>query len=193
MSKYKYYLKKPKIEITKDVLIGIATAGVIAVAATSPYFIVNVLRAFWKEDNPRYKRKNIYNTFYRLRKQGYLHMEEKNSQLYISLTEQGRAKASWYQINDLSIEKPRKWDTYWRLIIFDIKDKHRVKREALRGLLKRLGVKQLQKSAWVYPYNCRDEINLLRDFFGLEADELRLVVAHDIGDDEFLKKYFQLQ
>lgn len=194
MSKYKYYLKKPKREITKDILVGVATAGVVAVAATSPFFIINVLRVLWKEkDRSRYKRKDIYNTFYRLRKQGFLNMEEdRHGQLYISLTDKGRAKAIWYQINNLSIKVPKKWDTYWRVIIFDIKDKHRVKREALRGLLKRLGLVQLQKSVWIYPYDCRDEIDLLRDFFGLDAQELRLITARDIGDDAFLKNHFQL-
>lgn len=193
MSKYKYYLKKPKRQIAKDILVGIAIGGVITIAATSPYFIINVMRAIWKENNLRHKRKDIYNTFYRLRKQGFLHMEETNNQLYISLTEKGLAKAGWYQINDLSIKKPKKWDTYWRIIIFDIKDKHRVKREALRGFLKRLGMVQLQKSVWAYPYDCRDEIDLLRDFFGLQIDELRLVVARDIGDDAFLRNHFQLK
>jgi len=53
MSKYKYYFKKPKSEIIKDILRWIATAGIVYVAASSPYFILNVMKEFKKRR--RYK------------------------------------------------------------------------------------------------------------------------------------------
>lgn len=190
MTKYKYYFKKPKTEIAKDVLIWLATAGVVAVAATSPFFIVNLLRAFSR--GRRYERKDLYNTFYYLRKRGYIDIYQENKQMYISLTEDGRKKAGWFQINHLIIRKPRKWDHKWRIIIFDVEEKHRSKREAMRGLFKRLGLTALQKSAWVYPYECRDEIELLRDFFGLNENELRYIVTDDMGGDKEVRKLFYL-
>lgn len=190
MTKYKYYFKKPKTEITKDVLMWLATAGVLAVAATSPFFIVNLLRAFKR--GKHYERKDLYNTFYYLRKRGYINMDKENNQMYISLTEEGKKKAGWFQINHLSIKKPKRWDRKWRIIIFDVEEKHRPKREAMRGLFKRLGLVALQKSAWVCPYECRDEIELLRDFFGFNENELRYIVTDDIGGDKEVKKLFNL-
>lgn len=194
MTKYKYYFKKPKGEITKDILRWALTAGVIAVAATSPYFLFNIVRAFAKgQDGRRYKRKDIYNTFYRLRKQECIIFEEEGNQIFISLTEEGRKKADWLQINHLVIKKPKRWDKKWRLIMFDVPHIHRPKREALRGLIKRLGLYPLQKSVWIHPHDCHDEIKLLRDFFGLSEHELRIVLTEDIGDDLFLKEKFNLR
>lgn len=194
MTKYKYYFKKPRGEITKDVLRWALTAGVIIVAATSPYFLFNIVKAFAKgQDGRRYKRKDIYNVFYRLRKQKHILFEEENNQIFISLTEEGRKKAGWLQINHLVIKKQKRWDRKWRLIIFDIPHDHRAKREALRGLIKRLGLYPLQKSVWIYPYDCCDEIELLKDFFGLSEHELRIVLAENIGSDLFLRERFNLR
>lgn len=194
MTKYKYYLKKQKGEITKDILRWTLTAGVIAIAATSsPFFILNVAKAFAKtREGRRYKGKDIYNAFYRLRYQECLNFEEENNQIYISLTDEGRKKAGWMQINHLVIKAPKQWKKKWYLIIFDIAHSHRAKREALRGLIKRLGLHQLQKSVWTYPHDCTDEIELLRDFFGLSEHELRVVVAENIGDDTFLREKFNI-
>ncbi len=191
MTQYKYYFKKPKAEIAKDILTTLATAGAITVvASSSPFFIINVLRALKREK--RYHRKSAYSTFYRLKKEGCFRMKKKNRQIYISLTEKGRKKAGRFQINHLAIKKPKRWDDKWRIILFDVEEKHRSKREALRGFLKRLNLYQIQKSVWIHPYDCRDEINLLRDFFGLLHRELRLIVSNDIGHDKEIRAYFNL-
>lgn len=76
--------------------------------------------------------------------------------------------------------------------MFDVAHVHRMKREALRGLLKRLEFYQLQKSVWIYPYHCKDEIDLLRSFFGFTHDELRLIVAEDIGASAHVRKVFHI-
>lgn len=187
--KYKYYFSKPKSEITKDILIGLLMTGVTYIAATSPYFIRNLLREY--RNLRKYPKKKVYNTFYSLQKQGCIKIEKRNHQIYISLTEKGRKKAGMFQINNLKIKKPKKWDRKWRLVIFDIAELKRIQREAFRGKLKELGFCPLQKSVWIYPFDCRAEIELLRDFFGLSEKELRLIVAEDIGDNK-LKEFFKL-
>ncbi|HEY4509839.1 MAG TPA: hypothetical protein VJC15_02530 [Candidatus Paceibacterota bacterium] len=190
MTKYKYYLKKPKSEIAKDIFMVLAVGGVIAIASTSPYFGTNLVRAFAKRK--KYKPKKMYDAFYQLRREGCIEVEKKNHQIYIRLTEKGRKRAGIYQINDLKIKKAKKWDGKWRLILFDIEELKRIKRDAFRGILKNLGVKPIQQSVWVYPYECRDEIDLLRDFFGLKQKELRYIVTSSIGEDSEWRKEFNV-
>jgi len=127
-----------------------------------------------------------------LKKEGYINFGFSNHQLYISLTSEGRKKAGRFQIDFLEIKKPVKWDGKWRVVIFDIPDKYRVKREAFRGKLRELGFYRLQKSVWVHPYNCRDEIELLRNFFGLDKKELCVIIADAIENSDFIKKGFSL-
>jgi len=165
-------------------------SGAIYVAASSPYFVLNLQRNFrrWQ----RYKNKKISDAFYRLRKEGCLIMEKKNHQIYISLTEKGKKKAGWLQIDSLKIKRPKKWDGKWRLVIFDISQIKKLYREAFRGKLKELGFYPLQKSVWIYPFDCRAEIELLKEFFGLSDKELRLIVTEDIGEDNKLQQLFKL-
>jgi len=190
MTKYKYYFKKPRSEIARDILIWLAITGAVFVAATSPYFIYNVMRIF--KNRKKYPKKKIYDTFYRLQREGYIEIGKKNHQIYISLTEAGRKKAGRFQIDSLEIKKPKKWDKKWRLVVFDISQLQRIKREAFRGKLKELGFFPLQKSVWVCPYPCQDEIELLREFFGFKTSDIRLITAEKIEDDKFLKEAFKL-
>lgn len=190
MTKYKYYLKKPRGEIVKDIFDCLLAAGAITVAATSPYFLTNILRVMFADD--RHKKKSVETAFYRLRKEGCIKITKRRHQIYVSLTDEGRKKAGWMQINHLTVKKPKKWDTIWRMIIFDIANEHRVKREAFRGFIKRFGCYPLQKSVWVHPYDCHDEIELLRSFFGFNDKELRIVEAERISNDRELRVFFNL-
>ncbi|MBZ1345039.1 MAG: hypothetical protein KY055_00090 [Candidatus Nealsonbacteria bacterium] len=193
MTKYKYYLRKPKSEIIKDVLLTLATTGMICVAATSPYFGINIIREIkrWKKYK-KYKKRKITDAFKRLQKQGCLDIEIVKNQIYIHLTKEGKKLAGWMQIDALRIKRPKRWDGKWRLVIFDISQVKKFYREVFRGKLKELGFYPLQKSVWLYPFDCRDEIELLRSFFGLSKREMRLIVCEDIGGDKGLREYFKI-
>jgi len=190
MSKYKYYFRQPKSEIVKDILRCLATAGLLYIAASSPYFVLQLQKSIknWR----RYNKKRFYNVFYRLRKNGYIEVGKRNHQIYIKLTEEGKKKAGRFQIDALEIKRPKKWDKKWRIVIFDISQLKKFYREAFRGKLKELGFYPLQKSVWVHAFDCRDEIETLKEFFGLNDREIRLIIAEDIGEADFLKKIFKL-
>ncbi|MFH1462557.1 MAG: hypothetical protein ABIG08_02625 [bacterium] len=190
MNKYKYYFRKPKSEITKDIFKWLAIVGAVYIAASSPYFIHNLIKNF--KNGRKYQKKKVYDTFYKLYKQGCITMTKKNHQIYISLTKKGKERAGRFQIDSLKINKPKKWDEKWRLAIFDISQLQNLKRNAFRGKLKELGFRPLQKSVWICPYKCEDEIGLLREFFGLDKREVCLITAETIENEKFLRKIFNL-
>lgn len=193
IKKYKYYFKKPRSEITKDIFKIILVTGALTVASTSPYFAKNIIACYKQyKKSKKHPPKKVIDTFYNLKRHGLIDIKNQNRQIYISLTEKGREKANWMQINDLKIKNPRKWDKKWRLVIFDISELKRLHREAFRGKLKELGFCQLQKSIWICPFDCRAEIELLKNFFGLSDNELRIITAENIGDDAKFKKLFNL-
>jgi DNA-binding transcriptional regulator PaaX len=190
MTKYKYYLKKPKSEIVKDILTALLISGAVVVAASSPYFIRNLMRGL--KQFKRYGNKKVQDNFYKLKKQGLIKTEIKKGGMRISLTDKGKKKAGWMQIDELKINKPKKWDKKWRLVMFDIAHLKKTHRDAFRGKLKELGFQLIQKSIWIHPFDCRDEINLLKDFFGLTENEIRLIVADKIGEDRALREIFKI-
>ena len=184
----KYYLKKPRGEITKDILLWIALAGGIVMLGGTP-----PIQAFLRSNEKKHKRQSAHNAFFRLKKQGALVVEQRDHQYRVSLTKEGKKKAGWLQINDLKISKPKVWDGKWRLLIFDIEQSERWKRDALRDFLSRLECVLLQKSVWVHPYDCRAEIEVLREFLGLGEKNLKYIEANITGKDaDRLKKRFRL-
>ena len=190
-------MKRNKEEIAKMILRGIVLSGAVIICSYNPYFVSRSLPrlikyAYWRAMNKKRRRK-FTNTFYYLKKQGLIDIENRGGQIYISLTKEGKTRAGKYQIDDLEIKKPKKWDGRWRILIFDIEDKHRIKREALRGKLRDLGLYKLQESVWVYPYKFYEEIDLLRNFFGLKKSEVKIILASVIEDDWEVRKFFKLK
>jgi DNA-binding transcriptional regulator PaaX len=76
--------------------------------------------------------------------------------------------------------------------MFDIPEKHKKAREALRYKLKELDFLRLQDSIWVTPYPCDDEIRFLREIFNIPFN-VDIVVTDDLKHHEIkLKRYFEL-
>jgi CRISPR-associated endonuclease Cas2 len=182
---------KRETKYVKDFLTTLLTVGCFIVAATSPYFLIYLLNAYFK-NNKSYKRKRFVSTFNYLKNRGLIRIEKKRKQIYIHLTEAGKKLAEKYQIGNLKIKKPRKWDKKWRIIVFDIPYKQKFKRESLRSKLKELGFYQLQKSVWLHPFNCQKEIDLLRNFFGLKEKNLRIITANNIGCDKEIRRIYKI-
>ena len=185
--------------ISKEILkILLMTDFVIRVAPRSAYYFDNVIRelkhyGFLTEEKINKKdRRKVVNSFTYLRRRGYITFDTASKQIHIKLTPEGRARAKLYaQIDSIKIKKQKKWDKKWRVLIFDIPEEVRIKREALRGKLKELGFYMLQKSVWVYPYPCQDELELLKNFFGLDEEHYLVLEVNDIGvRSQELAKFF---
>src|SRR4030042_2711285 len=188
--------RKHQRNITKTILKGILYAGGFYIACSSPQFarkaLPMILREVRYKIKNRQKEKAYRRSFYYLLRQGSIDVEYSGKQMHITLTKEGKKLAGKYQIDDLKIKKPKKWDGRWRILIFDIPSIHKVKREALRGKLKELGLFQLQKSVWICPYNFQNEVGILRNFFALSRDEMQIIIADAIESDREARQFFRL-
>jgi len=117
--------------------------------------------------------------------------EDKDGFVKIVLTKEGQKKALRFKLDEMEIKKPAKWDGEWRIVIFDIPEKFKKAREALRMKLKELGFLELQKSVLVLPYECEDEINFIMEVF-LIRPFVRFVRAKSFTNEEQLKIKFNL-
>ena len=108
----------------------------------------------------------------------------------IILTKKGKLKALNYQLNNIK-NKKEKWDGKWRMVAFDIPNKYKKGRDALRQKLKRIGFCKLQESVFITPYNCKEEISDLVVFFELDK-YVRIGILESIDNDKYFKKLFNL-
>ncbi|MDP3792490.1 MAG: CRISPR-associated endonuclease Cas2 [bacterium] len=76
-----------------------------------------------------------------------------------------------------------KWDRKWRLVIFDIPSELNKKRDTLRRRLKHLGFHMLQRSVFVFPYPCEEELSDLCEKLEV-ADYTDMVTAESMGSRE---------
>lgn len=178
--------------VTQEILHTILVGGAFILAAQSPYFWMRAYKQWFQGKPSGFREPQVRDAFRYLRKRKLIVVEKHNHQIYIRLTQEGEKKAGKFQINKLTIATPRRWDGVWRLIIFDIPEKLKIKREVFRGKLKELGFYPLQKSIWIYPYPCEKEVMLLREFFNLQPRHIRVLEVQKLEDDEFLRKHFNL-
>ncbi|MDP3764261.1 MAG: hypothetical protein Q8Q95_01430 [bacterium] len=117
--------------------------------------------------------------------------ENPDGSLTMILTDKGKDKAITFNIDNMGIKKPKVWDKKWRIVLFDIPEKHKPAREALRETLKRLGFYEYQKSVLIQPYPCQDEINFLIEYFSIRS-YVRIITATDLDNELHLLKIFDL-
>lgn len=182
--------KETKETITKIVLATLATAGLFTIVALAPNS-VQMLELFGL-GKKKYKPISVYKTIQRMKKKRLIEItKEKNDKITISITENGKKKLLEYNIDDMKIEKPEKWDKKWRIVSFDIPEKRKKAREALREKLKDLDFYPLQKSLFAFPYLCRDEIDFIAEVFQIQK-HITYFETPEISNDYKIKRYFDL-
>lgn len=176
---------------TKQKILLLLLAGVALGLSRSPknYFrILEGISKEWKEID-RNKLIRIVREFYRDRIVDY--REDKDGIVKIILTKDGRQKALKYQIDEIKIKKPKKWDGKWRIVVFDIPEKKKKAREALRNKLQELGFRELQKSVLIFPYECENEIDFITEVFEIRQ-YVRFMRVDSFTNEEQFKIKFKL-
>lgn len=109
----------------------------------------------------------------------------------LRLTEKGRLRTLKYHLEDMSISPPKRWDGKWRLIIYDIAKFKRRQQAMFRRMLQKLKMLPLQRSVYLYPYPCDDEIEFLRQYFGVGENVIALTVSA-IENETVYRRYFDI-
>lgn len=137
----------------------------------------------------QWKKSSIINSaMYALCKRGYIRYEDKNAKRFIKITKKGELEALF---SKAMLPKKEKWDGKWRLIIFDIPEETREKRDQLRFLLKKNNFKLLQASVFISPYALnREALKYLKET-GL-IDYIRILKVEEMDNDKDLLKKFDL-
>ncbi|MEW5907658.1 MAG: hypothetical protein AB1643_00530 [Patescibacteria group bacterium] len=182
MARYSPYRKKILLMLLAGVALGLTY---------SPRGQKKILKAFIK-DWKNIERDRLYYLLNEFKYERLIdYQESSNGTIKVILTENGKKKALQYDFDEIKIKKPSQWDGKWRLVIFDIPERIRKGRDALRDKLKDLDFYELQKSVWVHPYPCEDEINFITEVFDLRS-YIRFAEIIKITNEAKLKLHFKL-
>ena len=177
------------IVTVKTMLALLAIGGILTVGMIAPNIFGAVGRS--NKRSRFFNKKNFNEAKHYLKRQNYVKIKKDGRALEMDITEKGMRKVLQGAFNDLKVAVSGKWDGIWRIVIFDIPDRHKWARDGFRRKLNEMGFYQMQESVFVMPYPCEEEIEFLVSTFNISS-YARLIKAPFFAPDDDVKDYFHL-
>lgn len=178
-------------DIIDNLLMGVALSTTFAITIAAPNGLRALEKPLTKLINGRDKRREARRIGTYLKQQKLVKISENSDGSFqITLNEKGRKRVSRIRFDRLVVSKSH-WDQKWRIIMFDIPEEHKTMRDYISRHLKRIGFKQLQRSAFVFPYPVDEFMDLLRELFPEVSRHVVYLVADDIDTHNTLVKDFR--
>lgn len=175
----------------KKILLSLMSGMALGLSGSpTQYFrILKHARKEWKNID----RQNLSRSFRRLY-QEKLVMEklERDGSISLVLTPEGRRRVRQSEQKIIRIEKPAQWDGKWRIVLFDIPETKKSLRDIFRRHLQRIGFREFQKSVFIFPYECEQEIASLIKLYDAK-EYFRYILALEVSNTRRFKKTFSLK
>ena len=175
--------KYPHSDETLSILAGI---GAIGLMFLMPGLATVIAPAVRRAEYQRYQR-----MWRGLARRKLVEIKEDDEGTIVEITEEGVRRALKYKISQMKIKKPASWDGQWRIVIFDVPEQKKRARDVFRQYLLQLDFYMLNRSVFVHPYPCFDEVEFLRQITGV-GGEVTFITASSIETADDLKKHFDL-
>src|SRR3989344_567134 len=183
-----------KIRMPKNIwvkrFLWLLALGVSLGLSPTPRHYFRLLKSVPKEWR-KLEREHIYRLSSSLKKRGFIeHKQVSKNEVRIFITPRGREYLKKLDFSELELPVQGRWDGKWRLILFDIPEIKRRSRDALRRKLKELGCYELQKSVFLWPYDCKKEIEFVIHFFNLKS--FVIYAEASLDNDYKIKRAFHI-
>ncbi len=165
-------------KVRSVILTSLKVGGLVAMTVIAPKVAGLLGKAY-----SRAERKKTYTALQRLHHQKLVTFKKGSAQI--------TARGLRYLAMNMTQSKPLRWDNKWRIVVFDIPERRRHLRDALRDSLIRIGFTPLQRSTWIYPYDCEELISLLKTNYRI-GSEVIYVIADKVENDRKFRSMFNL-
>ena len=177
-------------QIQNAILTTLLVGGMIVIGAAPRLDLLKLLGA--RKRNPYRLKYQINDTLLRLVRKGLVTFVEKDGKKFARLTSAGTERLKLEQQKAaLRLQKNKRWDKRWRVIIFDIPEYRRGTRDKLRLTMRSTGFYRLQDSVWLYPYDCENFIALLKADLKT-GNAILYMVVEKIENDQKIREVFGL-
>lgn len=183
----------PKV---KDVLILLGAGTFIAASLLMPGLplalkpFINIKRQKEQNEWKKFSSWRLKQILKRMYDQKLVEIAETKDSQVVKISDKGRKKLLKYNIDEMIIDN-KKWDGKWRIIVYDILTGKKQERELFRKTLKRMKFWQLQKSVYLTPFECKDEIEYLRQVCDI-GEEVLILTVSGLENENAYKEYFGL-
>ncbi|MFH1192721.1 MAG: CRISPR-associated endonuclease Cas2 [Candidatus Jorgensenbacteria bacterium] len=172
----------------------LAAGGVLLISAVSPTSGALIVRKLIKQylKNKKIRKERFLQDLKRLQDRKLIdYVQLPDGKIKITLTKLGKNKILTYDLDQMKLEG-RPWDGKWRLVTFDVPDHQKNARNALRAKVKELGFYPLQKSVFITPHKCEDEIDFICSVFEIDRNNVLILEVGNFEGAEKLKHHFHL-
>lgn len=176
-----------RVKIANHILNALIVGSAVTALLTSPFGLYYLVRG-----GVRYyfRRSDFHREIKRLQKRKYIALTKTPEGWLVRLLKKGKGRKKILEARDVVLTSKKPWDRKWRLLVFDVPEKQRLGRDLLRRKLKELGLYNIQRSVFVYPYDCRKELEFITESYGMSRYTCYAEVSY-IDIDKELRRYFK--
>lgn len=180
--------------LTRDVLFMVASGTLLLSSLFAPN-VAQLLKPLmrWRKNWDKIDRRRINEAVKRLNQKRLVNLVEREGKIYVEITVAGKKLVKDYDYDDLKLPDEKIWNKKWHLLTFDIPEKKQKERRAFSKKLKDLGFYPLQESVFIYPYNCKDEIDFICGFLSIEQHVNYFIVDAVDKNEGDLRRFFNLK
>lgn len=176
--------------ICKTILVLATLGGVVAIGIVAP----NIVSAMGRSAKHRryFNSSELRKSINYLTDRRYVKKTDRRKRREIEeikLTDLGSKQVIKNALDGLTLSGQKKWDKKWRIVMFDIPNRHKHARDGLRMRLKSIGFYQLQESVFVFPHQCKEEVDFCTYIYNV-PEYVRFAETELLSGDHDLKEYF---
>lgn len=186
----RWELKKAILEI---IVMTVVSGGGSPLRPILPLAIKSIIRILKEDKKLATEEKKVKRVLDNLEKQELISVREKGDSVIVHTINENHPMIMRYSIKSLLDfkKKEKKWTGKWYAVFFDVPEIQRSKRDYLRRYLTKLGFYRYQKSVYILPYECEEEIALIKKIVE-GAKYMKYGVIEKIEDEDRLKNFFSL-
>jgi len=176
------------IDVMLDTL---ALGSIVAASIIAPNIIQVLAPSYVKHMKGRDKNREVKHLMQYMKRQAIIDIKEVDDEYIVSITEKGKKRIARVNFENLVIPTPKSWDGKWRIVIFDIPEHYASARRALTDKLYEIGFKLLQKSVWVHPFPCLEQIEVIKQVYPEVEPFVVLIESNEIDKHNQLVDRFK--
>lgn len=171
-------MKKPKTNIQKNILSFLSHKKAAYLDDITEYIKEND-----SENNRKFALKyTLSRTLKKMSQNGEILTREINGRVCAQISPLGRQKLRSLNLSADTNVMSMSWDGQWRMVLLDVPESDKEKRNALRYILKKAGFISIKNSVWISPHPFEYMLENMKNDLGL-TNEIMIIVT-DFLDPE---------
>jgi len=189
----KYKPNELKQYVLAGLGIGLILGGTILLTPNFPIVLGSILKLIEEIKGIKIPKKKVIRVLKKLEKKQLIQIDRKNDEVYVTIKDNKNVSILKYSLREiLALKKKKDWKGKWFIVVFDVPEEERRKRNYLRRFLREIGFYPYNQSVYVFPYECEKEIGLIKQI--VEGGKyISYIIAEKLERENQLKVFFGIE